>query len=125
MAQPKFDDEDEKPLDPAVEKVRKKLVRFVAINLGLLLLALMAVALAIVYKSRTAQPAGEVSGGFAAPGKVVEADIKLPAGASIVSQSLSGNRLSLDLKLSDGGRAILLYDLAERRVVGRYAVTSE
>ena len=53
MAQPTFDDEEEKPLDPAVEKVRRKLVRFVAINLGLLFVALMAVVGAIVYKSRT------------------------------------------------------------------------
>ncbi|RUU07680.1 fimbrial protein, partial [Mesorhizobium sp. M6A.T.Ca.TU.002.02.2.1] len=33
------DEDEEKPLDPEVEKVRKKLVRFVAINLGLLFLA--------------------------------------------------------------------------------------
>ncbi len=125
MAQPKFDDEDEKPLDPAVEKVRKKLVRFVAINLGLLLFALMAVALAVVYKSRTSEPPGQSGSEFAAPDKLVEADIKLPAGASIVSQSLSGNRLSLYVTLAGGSRAILLYDLAERRMVGRYAVNSE
>ncbi|PDQ22485.1 fimbrial protein, partial [Mesorhizobium sanjuanii] len=31
----------EKPLDPEVESVRRKLVRFMAINLGLLFLALM------------------------------------------------------------------------------------
>ena len=56
MARPAFDDEEEKPLDPAVEKVRRKLVRFVAINLGLLFIALMAVVGALVYKSRTAAP---------------------------------------------------------------------
>jgi hypothetical protein len=51
MARPTIDDNEEKPLDPAVEKVRRKLVRFVAINLGLLFLALMAVLAAVVYKT--------------------------------------------------------------------------
>ena len=58
MARPALDDEKEKPLDPAVEKVRRKLVRFVAINLGLLFIALMAVVAALVYKSRTGSAAG-------------------------------------------------------------------
>jgi hypothetical protein len=43
-------DLEDKPLDPAVDRVRRKLVRFMAINLGLLFLALMAVVLAIVYR---------------------------------------------------------------------------
>ena len=56
MAGPALDEENDKPLDPAVEKVRRKLVRFVAINLAILLAALMAVAAAIVYKSRGGAP---------------------------------------------------------------------
>src|SRR5262245_27019369 len=40
LAQPTFDDE-EKPLDPAAERVRRKLVRFMAINLGLLFTAVI------------------------------------------------------------------------------------
>ena len=41
-------DEEEKPLDPNVEKVRRKLVRFMGINLGLLFLALMAVVSGVI-----------------------------------------------------------------------------
>ena len=125
MARPAFDDEEEKPLDPAVEKVRRKLVRFVAINLGLLFLALMAVVGAVVYKSRTAEPAAPIGGEIPSPDGLVEADIPLPAGARIVSQSLSGNRIALDAELADGSRAIFVYDIAERRMIGRFAVTSE
>ena len=53
------DDEREKPLDPAVERVRGKLIRFMLVNLGLLFVALMAVAIAIVYRTgnRQAPPA--------------------------------------------------------------------
>ncbi len=124
MARPAVDDDsDEKPLDPAVEKVRKKLVRFVAINLGLLFVALMAVVGAVVYKTRTTEPPTGVD--IASPGRVIEADIPLPAGARIVSQSLSGDRVALDAELTDGRRMIFLYDIAGRRVIGRFAVTAE
>ena len=125
MARPNIDDEDEKPLDPAVEKVRKTLVRFVAINLGLLFFAVMAVVAAIVYKSRTAEQEAVAGGEIPSPGGMVEAEILLPAGARIVSQSLSGDRIALDAELADGSRAIFLYDLAEKRLVGRFSVTSE
>ena len=127
MARPALDDEDEKPLDPAVERVRRKLVRFVAINLGLLFIALMAVVGALVYKSRTTAPPTAVETGLDVPSPegVIEGQIPVPAGARIVSQSLSGNRISLSLELADGSRAIYLYDVAERRMVGRFAVTEE
>ncbi len=130
MARPAIDDDkDEKPLDPAVERVRRKLVRFVGINLGLLFLALMAVALAIVYKSRTPETA-EAGGAISeiptsAGGAAIEGDIVLPAGAKVVSQSLSGNRITLLAELSDGSQAIFLYDLAERRLIGRLGVKAQ
>ncbi len=47
---PSGDVDDEKPLDPATEKVRKKLVKFSAVFMGLNMVALMAVLGAIVYK---------------------------------------------------------------------------
>jgi hypothetical protein len=118
MAGPALDDED-KPLDPAVEKVRRKLVRFVAINLGILLVALMAVAGAIVYKSGGEAPA------IGLDGEPAEAAIPLPAGARIVSQSLSGDRIAIHAELAGGGRAIFLYDLAEQRLVGRFTIGPE
>jgi hypothetical protein len=128
MARPALDDEEEKPLDPAVENVRRKLVRFIAINLGLLFIALMAVVGALVYKSRTAATPPAVAGAgtdVPSPQGVIEGQIPLPSGARIVSHALSGNRIALSLELADGSRAIHLYDVAERRIVGRFTVTEE
>lgn len=122
MTKPKIDDEEEKPLDPAVEKVRRKLVRFVGINLALLFLALMAVVGAVVYKSRTLEPASIAGGDIPAPEGTVEAEIALPAGAKIVSQSLSGNRVAIDAELADGSRTIFIYDFTERRMIGRLEI---
>jgi len=122
MTQPTLNDEEDKPLDPAVEKVRKKLVRFVGINLGLLFFALMAVVGAVVYKSGVFESASVAGGDIPSPEGMVEADIALPAGASVMSQSLSGNRIAIDARLADGSRAIFIYDFAARRMIGRLAI---
>jgi len=129
MASPNLHDEDEKPLDPAVEKVRRKLVRFVAINLGLLFIALMAVLGAVVYKSDIFRSETPVAGNTLVPspaeGAFLSGEVALPAGAKVVSQSLSGNRISIEAELADGSRAIFLYDFAARRMIGRFAVTQQ
>ena len=133
MARPDADEDSfaaeggEKPLDPEVEKMRGKLVRFMAINLGLLLLALMVVIAAIVYKARKAPPASPpLAGDIQVPaGAPLSGDIVLPVGAKVVSQSLSGNRISIDAELADGGRAIFVYDIAERRLIGQFAIRNK
>ncbi|WP_192259323.1 fimbrial protein [Mesorhizobium caraganae] len=119
--------EEEKPLDPEIEKVRGRLIRFMAINLGLLLLALMVVIAAIVYKSRKAPPtapplANDIP---VPPGEPLAADIVLPVGAKVISQALSGNRISIDAELADGSRTIFVYDIAERRIIGRFAIRNK
>lgn len=127
MASPIVDEDQEKPLDAEAEKVRKKLVRFMGINLGLLFVALMVVIGALVYKARNAPPASPpLAGDIQAPaGELVDGDIVLPVGAKVVSQSLSGNRISIDAELADGGRAIFVYDIAERRLIGQFAIRNK
>ena len=127
MARPADDEDQEKPLDPEIDKVRGKLIRFMAINLGLLLLALMVVIAAIVYKSRKAAPANPplVSEIPVPPGEPLTDDIVLPVGTKVISQSLSGNRISIDTELADGSRTIFVYDVTERRVIGRFAIRNK
>ena len=118
MARQAFDDEiEEKPLDPSVERVRKKLVRFVAINLGLLFAALMAVVAAVVYKAEQA-PAP-------ADGPAAVAEIALPAGATMIGHGFSDGQFSIDAELADGSRIIIVYDVAGKKIVGRYTVTTK
>ncbi|KQU72852.1 fimbrial protein [Aminobacter sp. DSM 101952] len=126
MSRPDIDEED-KPLDPSVERVRRKLIRFFIINLGLLFIALMAVIGGVVYKSRTATPPASVAGGdIKVPaGSQISGEIMLPAGAKVMSQALSGNRISIDAELADGSRTIFLYDIAERRLIGQFAVKAQ
>jgi len=127
MASPIVEEDQEKPLDAEAEKVRKKLVRFMGINLGLLFVALMVVIGAVVYKAHNAPPASApLASDIQAPaGEPINGDIVLPVGAKVVSQSLSGNRVSIDAELADGSRAIFVYDIAERRLIGRFAIRNK
>lgn len=118
------DNDEEKPLDPAAERVRRKLVRFMAINLGILFIALMAVVAALVYKSMTVAPE-PVAIASDVPSGAVSGRIALPAGARLLAHSLSGDRLSLHVGLAGGGEAVLLYDTAQGRIVGRHDLVSE
>ena len=127
MAHPLDDEERDKPLDPAVERVRRKLVRFVAINLGLLFLALMAVVAAIVYRANrleTPPAAAAPELPLPAEGVVAHGEIALPEGARIIGHALSGGRLSLHAELAGGGRAIFVYDMAEGRMIGRFDIVT-
>ncbi|MBO6717585.1 MAG: fimbrial protein [Rhizobiaceae bacterium] len=117
-------DEDEKPLDPAVERVRRRVMRFIAINLGILFVALMAVAIAIVYRIDAREEAAAPETGGGGESVAAEGTIALPEDARIVSQSLSDGRLSVQVALPGGEAAFLIYDLASGEVVSRVAVES-
>lgn len=127
MAVPHEDDEQEKPLDPAVENVRRKLVRFIVINLGILFIALMAVVVALVYRAtRVTETAPATISELPVPegDGLIEGTIALPRGAQVVDHAVSGGTLSLRVALADGGEAIILYDIGAGRVVGRIAIAA-
>ena len=124
---PALDDKDEKPLEPAVERVRRKLVRFIGINLAILFVALMAVVGAIVYRSAS-EPDAAAAARFSPPtgeGQVLEGAIPLPAGARILSHSAAGDRLSLQVETADGAQAIHIYDMAQGRTVARFVISRQ
>lgn len=127
MAAPQLND-DEKPLDPAVERVRRKLLRFMIINLVILFVAFAVVIGAFVYKSSLApkRPAEQEAQARPPSGAdAVTGTIAIPAGARIVSQTLSGKEALFSLELADGSRSFLLYDLEAGRSIGTYAVKAQ
>ncbi len=111
--------DEEKPLDPAVERVRRKMMRLMVISVGIMMIGLMAVLFAIVYKisDRNDPPAQG--------GAMFETVLKLPAGGKIVSQSLSGDRLTLLVEHVSGRQVIFLFDTGKGRVVGRIDVNAQ
>jgi hypothetical protein len=118
------DDDEEKPLDPAAEKLRQRLVRFMVINLVVVFGLVFIVVGALVYRNMNDTPAPPPVSGVRPPeGEgVLTGVIALPAGARVVSQSLSGERLSVEAELADGKRAIFLYDTRLARIIARYDI---
>ncbi len=122
-----FDDE-EKPLDPATERVRRKMVRLMVVSIGIMTIGLMAVFGAIVYKF-TNLGGSKTENAGASDSKLAESQtgsfkstIDIPDGASIVSTALDGTRISLTLGYSDGKQEIWLYDIATDRMLGKISV---
>ena len=116
--------DEEEPLDPVMERVRKKMIRLLVISIGIMVIGLMAVLGAIVYKisnpsslqeaSSQPQTAGEVSGSQGTLAENVE--LELPDGAVILSTSLTDNRLLISVRLADGSPEFRVVDLTSGQV---------
>lgn len=113
--------EEEKPLDPAAERLRRKMVRLLAVSIGTLFIGVMAVLGAVVYKlsGRNAAPAVLEA---QAPGVAVEGRIDLPEGARIVSADLDGERVMLHVRLADGRERLLVHSLAGGGIIADLAI---
>lgn len=121
----------EPQLDPAMERVRRKMIRLLAVSVGVMLIGLMAVLGAVVYKinkapdnAADAQPHSDIPGQQAIvqqpePPKLIESQIGLTPGTRLLSQSLSGDQLSLETLLPDGGTEIIIYDYRQSRIAAR------
>ena len=112
--------EEEEPLDPVMEKVRVKMVRLLMVSIGVMLIALMSVLFAVVYKvtkSDDKTEAEPINNG-AQTQEITNVPLKenievdLPDGASITSSNLVGNRLVLNVRLNDGQKQFWIVDLS-------------
>jgi hypothetical protein len=107
--------EDEKPLDPTIEAVRKRLARLMVVSIGIMMVGLLAVLGAIVYKAY-----GTSSNIIATQGTFA-----IPAGMSVIDQSLDGDRIALRLRSADGIETIMLFSLVDGSVSGRWPIISD
>lgn len=128
MSTVRDDDLDEKPLDPEMEKVRRKMVRLLAVSIGIMFIGLMAVLGAIVYKftqqggdeAETAEASGSA---MSVPSDApMEAVASLPAGFEVETVSLDGTRIAFFGRAADGSRRIIIHDMAVGRIVGDIVV---
>lgn len=111
--------QEEEPLDPAVEAIRVKMVRLLAISGGIMMLGLMAVLISIVYKvTQDSSPAPKAAAAS------TDNEIVIPAGAQVVQTSQSGGRITLTLRLQDGATAIQVHD-ASGALIANYAVREQ
>ncbi len=120
MSETNPDEQDEKPLDPEMEKVRRKMVRLLGISIGIMFIGLMAVLAGVVYKIVSADQGDVVTAAsdlqIPADGLLkVEAD--LPDGFNVAQVSMNGGLLLFYGQSADGASQVLLYDIGHARIV--------
>ncbi|MDX3929173.1 MAG: hypothetical protein QHC90_25650 [Shinella sp.] len=120
------DEQEEKPLDPAMENVRRKMVRLQLVSGGIMMLMFMAVLAAIVYKVTASDGKGEpqMAGGISVPSDApLRGSVTLPDGFSVSAVSHSGSQILFYGVLADGGRKAIVYDIGAGRVIADIDVT--
>lgn len=119
MSQQEKDGQDEKPLDPAMENVRRKMIKLQVVSVGVMLVMLMAVLGAIVYK--VTRPSGTPTAQTASLNVPSDAPVAavaaLPAGFVVSDVALSGGQILFYGSLSGGERKALVFDIASGRIV--------
>lgn len=95
-----------------MEKVRRKLARLMVVSIGIMLVGLMAVLGAVVYKSGAGSGATETA----------RARLELPAGFDVADTAVSETRILFRGAGEDGGQRVLVYDLATGRLVADHAI---
>lgn len=120
MTNPNFADEQEAPLDPAFEKVRKKMVRLLIVSASVIILGLMAVVFSIVYRVNKLPPSTAPAdttpaSDIAAP--AARQSITLPTGFTVESTSISGNRVLLFGTTADGKKHIVIHDIGTAKTL--------
>jgi flagellar basal body-associated protein FliL len=117
--------DEEEPLDPVMERVRVKMIRLLVVSIGIMLLGLITVLGAVVYKIN--QSAEETDVQTENPDVPVTStapilenlEVELPNGARVVSSSLSNQNMLLDLRLANGERQFWVVDLQSGKIVSR------
>lgn len=104
--------EDEPPLDPVLENVRRKLVRRMAWSLGIMMVGLMAVLGAIVYKISTPDD-GKTNLALGDPQTI---GVKLADGETVRSTQLDGGLVMVETEDSAGNRSLRIVDLESGQV---------
>lgn len=116
-----YSDEDR----AAIERIRRKMMRLMMIALIITIALIAAVITALVYKTARSNKAAADFATLTTPipasGKI-EATLPLPAGARILSHSLSGNLVSLLVHLPDGSSELLIYDYQTQIPVARLRI---
>ncbi|WHO74467.1 hypothetical protein [Rhizobium sp. BT03] len=118
------DDQEEKPLDPAMESVRRKMVRLQIVSGAIMFVSLMAVFGAVVYKTmrEPKQTAAAVSAAGVPSDAPLAATVSLPFGFKVQSTSFSAGQILFYGETAEGKSKALVFDLATGRTVADVSV---
>lgn len=109
------DELDDKPLDPAVERLQQRLKRLLAVSSLIMVLGLGAVLSVIVYRVFLKDATPRVPAAFERP--LTEA-LPMPEGGRVVSTAIDGTRALVTIEAT-AGTSVLLVDLETLKVLRR------
>ena len=107
------DDLDEKPLDPEMEKVRRKMVRLLAVSIGIMFVGVFAVLAAIVWQL-----------GEATTSSLTRGDLIVPDGFAVLESDLTADAIMLRGTDGNGAQRALIFDRASGTLTGDFAITA-
>ncbi|MEI2299494.1 hypothetical protein [Ensifer sp. MJa1] len=118
------DDQEDKPLDPAMENVRRKMVKLQLVSAGVMLVMLMAVLGTIVYKLTRNDAKAPIQAATAVvPSEApVNAVAALPAGFTVTNVALSGSQVLFYGNLPGAEPRAIIFDIAAGRIVADITV---
>lgn len=130
MTQIEQDEQEDKPLDPVMEKLRRRMIRLQIVSGSVMFIALMAVFGAVVYKATgTSKPAATQS---AAPNLSVPTGngpvavtASLPQGFAIDNVSYSGGDMLFYGRLANGTRKALVFNVSSGRFLADVTVDGQ
>ncbi len=108
------EERDDPPLDPAVERIRQRLKRLIVISSATLLVGLIAVLAAVIYKIGPGQDKAALA---TVSGEATITGV-LPAGATLLSTALDGRLMALTFQTGSAVRTVIV-DLSTNRVIRR------
>ncbi len=114
-----YQEEEEQPLDPVMERVRKKMIRLMVISIGIMMVGLLAVLFAVIYKVSNGSSVAKEEATTPPAGTVVETNLELPVGAKIISSTVEDGRLVVHITKSDGSVEFLIVDTKSGALVSR------
>ncbi|MCF1470661.1 hypothetical protein ACQZ44_00965 [Agrobacterium vitis] len=125
MSQVETDEQKDKPLDPVLEKVRRKMVRLQLVSAAIMFVSLMAVLAAVVYKVKHAPtPEKAQAGGLTIPSdQPLALAARLPAGFKVTSTALSGTQILFYGTTAEGQSKAYVFDLSVGRMIADVAIT--
>ncbi|OJF92242.1 hypothetical protein [Pararhizobium antarcticum] len=119
MSQQVQDGQEEKPLDPAMENVRRKMIKLQVVSVGVMLVMLMAVLGTIVYKVTrpSGGPSSQASSASVPSDAPVAGIAALPAGFTVSDVALADGQILFYGSLAGGERKAFVVDIANGRIV--------
>ncbi|MET3590349.1 putative PurR-regulated permease PerM [Bartonella silvatica] len=113
------------PLDPAVERVRKKLVRLMIVSISITLILILAVLVGVIYKIAATGSTPKQIASFSPHNQnneVAHHTLSLPKNAKIWSQSLSEHDIVFKILTPDGQEKFMIYNYHTGALIAVFSV---